>query len=324
MKKILLIEDEKDLRESTSDFLKAEGFKVIMAEDGVDGIQKALKNIPDVILCDITIPRIDGYEVLDTLKQVPSTSIIPFMFFTGKADRDSIIKGLQHGADDYIIKPFNFDELLISIRKRIQNQDKIMKIAESGFFTLLNNSLISAYICQGNRIVVANAEFFSTTGYNKEEVINKNFAHFLPSEFQDKLLENMKHCINGIKAGFKLETEFIKKDSTQIRVVITGNSFTYKGYAAIVGNIVNSKDFQNDNFHYSYKGQEVDKHSLTKRETEVMKLICLGCSTREIANQLNLSERTVEGHKTNLYTKCKLKNTASLVIYAIKNGYFSI
>jgi DNA-binding response OmpR family regulator len=115
MKTVLLIEDEDNLREFIADSLELFDFKVLKAATAIQGIELAHSGAPDIILCDISLPGMDGYGVLKTLHESPQTIAIPFIFLTARSERDDIRKGMALGADDYITKPFGIDELIESI-----------------------------------------------------------------------------------------------------------------------------------------------------------------------------------------------------------------
>lgn len=127
MKKILLIEDNQDIRENTAEILELAQYMVFTAENGKDGVQLALKELPDLIICDIMMPILDGYGVLHLLSKNETTSGIPFIFLTAKADRDEIRKGMSMGADDYLTKPFTDQELLTAIETRLNKNDLLKK-----------------------------------------------------------------------------------------------------------------------------------------------------------------------------------------------------
>ncbi|HEY9633146.1 MAG TPA: response regulator [Coleofasciculaceae cyanobacterium] len=122
MQKILIIEDEQPVRANILELLEAEGFKAIAAEDGAIGVQKAQELVPDLIICDVMMPNVDGYGVLSTLRQNPVTATIPFIFLTAKADRESLREGMSLGADDYLTKPIKLKELLRAITTRLEKQ----------------------------------------------------------------------------------------------------------------------------------------------------------------------------------------------------------
>ncbi|BAT54215.1 two-component response regulator [Nostoc sp. NIES-3756] len=124
-KTILVIEDEADTRNLFLVVLEANGYDAIVAENGVIGIQQAQKHLPDLIVCDIMMPDMDGYSVLDTLRQDPLTAIIPFIFLTGSQDKASQRKGMELGADDYLTKPSTIEDILKAIATRLEKQARL-------------------------------------------------------------------------------------------------------------------------------------------------------------------------------------------------------
>lgn len=116
MAKLLLIEDDALLRVTTLDLLQIEDFEVIVAETGAEGLRLACEHQPDLIISDIVMPEMDGYQVLNALRQEPLTSHIPFVFITAKAEKTDIIYGREAGADDYLVKPFTTADLLSAIQ----------------------------------------------------------------------------------------------------------------------------------------------------------------------------------------------------------------
>ncbi|MCZ7603990.1 MAG: response regulator transcription factor [Melioribacteraceae bacterium] len=119
-KKILIIEDNLRLLENIKDILEEENYEVQTAADGSKGIELALQSPPDIIICDIVLPNIDGFEVLQEISTNDSTRNIPFIFLTAKAGKEDLRQGMRLGAADYIFKPFEFSDLLDSIRLRLQ------------------------------------------------------------------------------------------------------------------------------------------------------------------------------------------------------------
>jgi len=119
MKKVLLIEDDIVLRENTAELLELSGYKVETASNGRAGVEVAKKYEPNIIVCDIMMPELDGYGVLESLSKNETTKYIPFIFLSAKTERQDIRKGMNLGADDYITKPFNEDELISAIESRI-------------------------------------------------------------------------------------------------------------------------------------------------------------------------------------------------------------
>ncbi|MBL0316510.1 MAG: response regulator [Flavobacteriales bacterium] len=127
MKKILLIEDNQDVRENTSEILELAGYTVTAAENGKAGVEAALKEKPDLIICDIMMPVLDGYGALHLLNKNESTAAIPFIFLTAKAERMDMRKGMEMGADDYITKPFDDVELLNAVESRLRKAEAMRR-----------------------------------------------------------------------------------------------------------------------------------------------------------------------------------------------------
>ena len=122
MKKILLIEYNKDIRENTAEILTLANYNVLTAANGKKGVEIALKEMPDIIVCDIMMPVLDGYGVLHLLSKNTETANIPFIFLTAKADQIDFRKGMEMGADDYITKPFDDVQLLNAIEVRLKKK----------------------------------------------------------------------------------------------------------------------------------------------------------------------------------------------------------
>jgi DNA-binding response OmpR family regulator len=123
MKTILIIEDNPEIRENTSEILTLAGYKVITAENGKVGVDLATQNSPDLIICDIMMPELDGYGVLHILSKKETTASIPFIFMTAKTEKSDIRKGMELGADDYLTKPFDDTELLNAIETRLRKHE---------------------------------------------------------------------------------------------------------------------------------------------------------------------------------------------------------
>ncbi len=127
MKSILIIEDNEDIRENVAEILSLSDYKVITAPNGKEGIEAAQQHKPDLIICDIMMPGIDGYGVLHVLHKTPETQNIPFIFLTSKSERSDFRAAMELGADDYITKPFAGNELLNAIESRLKKLDIIKK-----------------------------------------------------------------------------------------------------------------------------------------------------------------------------------------------------
>lgn len=125
MKKILLIEDNEDVRENTADILELANYEVVTAENGKVGIEKAKLFKPNLVVCDIMMPKMDGFQVLQAFGKDSSMASIPFIFLTARTDRADVRMGMNLGADDYLTKPFEENELLDAIACRISKHDNL-------------------------------------------------------------------------------------------------------------------------------------------------------------------------------------------------------
>lgn len=143
MKTILLIEDNPGIRENTSEILELAGYKTISAVNGKIGVELAKKELPDLIICDVMMPELDGFGVLHVLSKNSATAGIPFIFLTAKAEKDDIRKGMNMGADDYLTKPFDDLELLDAVEIRLKKhgilKEEFSRTTE-GLDTFLNQA----------------------------------------------------------------------------------------------------------------------------------------------------------------------------------------
>ena len=121
MKKILIIEDNRELRENTAEILELANYETITAENGKTGIDLALRDQPDLIISDITMPELDGYDVLKVLRKYIRLKKTPFIFLTARSEKADKKKGEELGADAYLIKPYDIDELLQIISEKLAN-----------------------------------------------------------------------------------------------------------------------------------------------------------------------------------------------------------
>ncbi|MFI5203157.1 MAG: response regulator [Flavobacteriales bacterium] len=143
MNHILLIEDNDDMRENTAEILELANYKVSTAKNGKIGVEKALAEKPDLIICDIMMPVLDGYGVLHMLSKNPETASIPFIFLTAKTERSDMRKGMEMGADDYVTKPFDDVELLSAVESRLKKLSILKtnyKKDEAGLTDFLNDA----------------------------------------------------------------------------------------------------------------------------------------------------------------------------------------
>ena len=123
MKRILVIDDDAKLRQHTVELLRLEGYEVTEARNGREGVERARRDLPDLVLCDITMPEMNGHRVLETLRAEPRTAHLPFIFLTGWSELEDVRTGMNLGADDYLTKPVAPDELATAVRARLRRAE---------------------------------------------------------------------------------------------------------------------------------------------------------------------------------------------------------
>lgn len=182
MKTILLIEDNQEVRENAAEILELAGYKVLQADNGKTGVEIALHAAPDLIICDIMMPGLDGYGVIHLLSKQEKTAAIPFIFLTAKAERSDFRKGMGAGADDYLTKPFDDVELLQAVETRFKKRESL-KAGAPDFAKRLQSG-------GGNMEQLMELKWLSaepkTKKYKKREVIYQeghtpNYLYFLNS-----------------------------------------------------------------------------------------------------------------------------------------------
>ena len=220
IKTILVIEDNHDVRENLCEILSLSSYNVIEAANGKIGVEKAVNSKPDLILCDIMMPELDGFGVLRILNRNPDTMDIPFMFLTAKSEKEDFRKGMILGADDYITKPFDDVELLDAIEMRLKKAERIKQInvkAGEGFLSSFIN------LARGEEVLISLISDKEARRFHKKDFIFEagqypKFLYYIPkgwvklSNINDlgKELIN-KFCKEGEFFGFEsilLETPY--------------------------------------------------------------------------------------------------------------------
>lgn len=364
--KILLIEDDKALALTIINLLRVKGYDVTHAPDGAVGIQKAFEILPDLILCDISMKEINGYDVFNVLKESSATAMIPFVFLTAKSELKDIRFGMQLGADDYIVKPFEYDELLTSIATRLNKAEAYRKANEEKFIALSMISPYGIYIYQGDKFIETNPSLSNILGYSREELLSMGFQNLISDDQQQSALEKISRCLQGFTKEIHISFRTKHKSGSFVNVELYGiEGLKVKGRTSLLGIIsptqVTKVDDQTvgglslDEFRefekavdliggkgtyvseelinklraLFYKGEDneekkVDEIGFSDRELEILIQVCKGLSTKEIADKLYISSRTVEKHRANLMTKIGAKNIIEVIIYGLKHQLIDI
>lgn len=173
MQKILLIEDNSEIRENMAEILDLAGYMVTTAENGKDGVAAAIADKPDLIICDIMMPVLDGYGVLHMLQKNIDLQNVPFIFLTAKSERGEVRKGMEMGADDYITKPFDGTELLHAIETRLKKAEQLKK----QFGNNMDGVQELIEISSGKDYLSELKEDRSTNHYKKKQLIYSEGNH---------------------------------------------------------------------------------------------------------------------------------------------------
>ena len=279
MKKILVIEDDNALRKNISVFLSEEGYEVVQASDGMQGIQYALDVIPDLIICDVLLPRKDGFEVCKTLQNLSTTSTIPFIFLTAKVQLEDMREGMLFGADDYITKPFHIEDLLKSVQLRLEKHNRLLQKNAVSIDNVLNNPSAGMFMIRENQIVSPNAKICEISGYDVQELQNMSFTQIVDREISGNSFEKVHRWLNSLYSSVSLELTIVTKRNVFKPVDFYGTKINYQGrevHLAIV--------FEGKKSHRVI--QEEQALHLTQREVEVLQLICLGYTSSKIAEMI--------------------------------------
>ena len=164
---ILLIEDNLEMRENTAEIMELANYNIITAINGKDGVSKAKEHLPDLIICDIMMPEMDGYGVLYILSKDPKTCAIPFVFLSAKAEKSEMRKGMNLGADDYITKPFEEMDLLNAIESRLERN----KLFRTGYEQSVSG--VNSFIGEAGGLEELNelSENRKTRVFKKKEIV---------------------------------------------------------------------------------------------------------------------------------------------------------
>ncbi len=361
--KVLIIEDDIALAGTIKNYLKLKGLDTYHTNNGATGIQMAFELQPDAVVCDINIPVIDGYQVFKILNETRVTQQVPFLFLTAKTELSEIREGMKLGADDYITKPFDLKDLYDSIITRIEKREKLLKMNEDKFLTLLNNEEHATFICQKNKFVVTNQKMVSLFGINQVELEKKSLVDLAVDSDKEKIENTVGRCISEHHKEITLEFMALHNHNKPLSLKLVGGFSFYNGQPCMVGYLINltggqytlndislSKTDLNElgkaielfSADYNYISKELveklskafltekdepnDKQSdrLTLREKEVLNEICLGKSTSEIAQSLFISESTIEKHRASILIKTNSKNMIEAVIYALKHHLINV
>ncbi|MGV8096334.1 MAG: response regulator [Mangrovibacterium sp.] len=355
VRKILIIEDDVLFSRTLRNVLSAYGYDALIANSGAEGIQKAYEFSPDLILCDINMSPIDGYQVFNILEDSSVTNKIPFIYITGKSDLEDIRLGMELGADDYIVKPFSNEELLKSIKVRLAKYEKLVNIGKSDYQALVELSPNGIFIFDGETIYEVNNAFVEIMGYSSDDLKKITFKDIVDEKSYISIQSKVLKCAKGLMKSFDEQINIITADKKLIssKLYVTASQ-KFRGFTLLIGLLesigVNQSEY--DRLVNILSEEKVDisgklatklqrafefpavKSATTdrtitasifsKREQEVLKLSCRGLPIKIIADELCISDRTVEKHRASLMEKTGSKNIVEVIIYALKNDLIEL
>lgn len=310
MKTILLIEDNTEIRENTAEILELASYKVYTAENGKVGVEQANAHKPDLIICDIMMPVLDGYGVIHMLQKNPETQNIPFIFLTAKAERTEMRKGMELGADDYLTKPFNGTELLNAIETRLKKLN-LIKEQLAGIEGL--NTLISTV--GGKEALDKFIENRSTSKYKKKQVVYSEGNH--------------PHRLYYIVEG-KVKAYKTNNDGKEL-IIGLYNQGEFFGYTALLEGAVykESAETIEESEIASIPKNEFDELLNSNREVMQKFIQLLANNITERENQLlgiayNSMRKKVADALIALYKKYKQNNEANFPIHISRENLANI
>ncbi len=320
MNKIYIIEKNKIESEKINKFLEEIGYETFVSNTAGDAIQTILKNPPDIIICDISILDFNCFEFYNILQRIDYTSIIPFIISAEKAKQEEIVEALQLGMDGVLYKPLNYSYLESLVRKKINRVNTIKSHYKNKYSFLIENPFIGVFMTNEYKFKYVNDKLTEITGYNEDTLLNMKLFDIVYDDDIIKLTTDINSCIKTMIQNINLLIRIVTKSKKIVHVHLYGIVKNSNTDIEITGNILTCKRVADNNF--------IDRYNppvaLTKREKEILDLICHGYTNAEIADMLYISERTVQGHRAHLMDKTENRNTAELINFAIKHGYFRI
>jgi PAS domain S-box-containing protein len=236
LRKILVIEDDVPMGRMLKNLLAVNHYSVYLAGSGAEGIQKAFEIIPDIILCDIKMKPVDGFQVITTLKQSSLTQLIPFIFLTGKTELQDIRLGMQMGADDYIAKPFDNDELMLSIEIRLHKYELLIEKSIRDLYSLIHLIPCCVIVFEEERIVDVNHSTTRLLDFDREELTSRALADLIARDERAQVANALQRSYLGLIEHGKLDMVLKRKDDSEVNVELSYfQTRTFKGKPHFLG-----------------------------------------------------------------------------------------
>lgn len=308
---VLVIEDNQDIRESTAEILELADYHVYTAENGKKGVELAQNHLPDIILCDIMMPELDGYGVLYMLGKNDQTANIPFIFITAKTERVEMRKGMEMGADDYLTKPFSDMELLNAIETRLQKRAVISKGA--GASASLESLLDEARTA---KLLTELSENSRIRSYKKKQVVFSEGDH-LSHVFliKDGGVRTYMIYQDGreISTGMLAPGEFFGYDSVLLNKSCTDNAETLDNTEL---NLISRDDFNSllfKNPGISKKFIDLLSGNVREKQEQLLRLAYNSVRKRVADALVNLAEKFGEKNSDIVTIKVSRDDLAAMV-----------
>ena len=312
MKKILLVEDDASLRENIAELLDLSGFLVFDAAHGKIAVDIAKKELPNIILCDIMMPELDGYGVLEELSSNPDTRHIPFIFISAKTERQDVRKGMNLGADDYLTKPFEEEELLNAIHSRLQKAN------------LIDSSIAQKYQKQGTKNQIRSLHelknFFDDCGqivsFKKEDTVYSEGEH---SNTIYLILKGVVKCYRLDEQGKELITALYGADEFLGFTSLLEN-IPHQEYAVAIENVEMASILKSelrtileDNKNVSLELMEVFAGNVTEIKKQLLQMAYSSVRKKTAQTLLQFERAMSKGPKRPLQiTRSDLANVAGV------------
>ncbi|MFA5329518.1 MAG: response regulator [Prolixibacteraceae bacterium] len=353
--KILIIDDDNFLSRTISYKLESENYDVYVANNGAQGIQKAFEFSPNLILCDINMDPVDGYQVYNVLKESSLIDQVPFIFITGNSDIQDIRIGMDMGVDDYFVKPFNVEDLILTIEKRLNKLNKLKEIGRKEFNALFRVAPDGIFLFDGNVVFDANPALIKMLGFKKDNLTSYTIEDIIDPVSYHKIEEKISRCSKGLLNFFSEQVLLKTADRNRLHVDLVVSVYEKcQGHSLMVGLVTHSQIHEEENegfatnilkvlkrgnmtFHdtfdkdfageVNYQDLSLERHEqglFSTREAEVLCLSMEGLPMKLIADKLSISERTVEKHRANLMGKTNSKNIIEVIIYALRHNLIEI
>ncbi len=312
MAKILIIEDTFELRESIADALRLEGYDVILAIDGESGIKLAWECMPDLILCDILMPGMDGYDVLQALKTNFGQLPFPFIFITALSERKNFREGMELGADDYLVKPFTIYELLKAINIRLKKHQSIEKRIKAQIVKIEND--LSTRIAELNGQIKSQGNVIREISDTNDQIARKLKEN--QTQLMQEALRTIEINVTMQYLSKQLNTELQKEEITEEqKLVLTKLRNRIRNKSVLVNNwtIFQLKFNQ---AYPKFTAQIMSQYPhLSKQDMIVLSAIFSNLNSIQLSVILSISPESVRKDKYRLKKKLGLDKDVDLTQY---------